>query len=102
MTTTETNGSQTTPAPAALKPLTKEEQVALWAALDDAQANLEAARAELDACKENLSKAATAIVLATGKTGFNRSGQPIKFVKRKKTNTYTVRGIREELEEVDV
>lgn len=98
MTTTETNGTTETE----LKTLTTEEKQSLWAALDDAQSNYEAAKAELDACKENLSKAATAIVLATGKTGFNRSGQPIKFVKRKKTNAYSVRGIREELEEVDV
>ena len=98
MTTTETNGTAETE----LKTLTTEEKQSLWAALDDAQSNYEAAKAELEACKENLSKAATAIVLATGKTGFNRSGQPIKFVKRKKTNTYTVRGIREELEQVDV
>ena len=100
-TTTHENGSVTV-TPQALRPLTKEEQAALWSALDDAQANLEAARAELDACKENLSKAATAIVTATGKTGFVRNGQPIKFVKRKKTDTYSVRGSREELEEVDV
>jgi hypothetical protein len=95
MTTTEINGTAT-------KTLTKEEQATLWAALDDAQANLEAAHAELAACREALSEAATAIVTATGKTGFIRNGQPIKFVKRKKTDLYSVRGVREELEAVDV
>lgn len=85
-----------------LKTLTKEEQASLWSALDEAQENLGEAEKELKRCREDVSKAATAIVAATGKTGFLRNGQPVKFVKRKKTDLYSVRGVREELEEVDV
>lgn len=100
MTTTETihNGSTTETK----APLTKKEAAALWAALDEAQANLEAAKAEVETCRENVSVAATAIVNATDKTGFIRNGQPVQFVKRKKTDQYSVRGVRKEFEEVDV
>lgn len=92
MTTTETNG----------KTLTKDEQAALWSALDEAQETLAEAEAEVKSLRLAVSNAATAIVQATGLTGFLRKGQRIKFAKRKNSDLYFVRGQREELEEVDV
>lgn len=96
MTTTETNGATKPKAP------TAEEKAALWADLDEAQETLEEAKKEVASLEQAVSKACTAIVAATGQTGFLRKGQRIKFAKRKNSDTYFVRGQREELEEVDV
>jgi hypothetical protein len=95
MTTTETNGT-------AIKTLTKAEKQALWAALDEAQETLQEAKNEVATLEQAVSDACTAIVVATGLTGFQRNGQRIKFAKRKNSDVYFVRQQREELEEVDV
>jgi hypothetical protein len=95
MTTTETNGTTK-------KELTKVEKQALWAALDEAQETLEEAKREVASLEDAVSNACTAIVAATGMTGFQRNGQRIKFAKRKNSDVYFVRQQREELEEVDV
>jgi hypothetical protein len=92
MTTTETNG----------KTLTKADKQALWAALDEAQETLEEAKREVASLETAVSNACTAIVAATGLTGFLRNGQRIKFAKRKNSDVYFVRQQREELEQVDV
>jgi hypothetical protein len=98
MTTTTTNGNGTTEA----KTLTDDEKSTLWAALDEAQDTLEEAKREVISCERAVSNACTDIVKATGKTGFIRKGERIKFKKRKKSDLYFVAGQNEELEEVGV
>jgi hypothetical protein len=84
------------------KTLTDDEKANLWAALDEAQDTLEEAKREVIACELAVSNACTEIVKATGKTGFIRKGERIKFKKRKRSELYFVAGQNEELEEVGV
>jgi hypothetical protein len=94
---TTTNGDVTE-----AKTLTDEEKSTLWAVLDEAQDTLDEAKREVIACELAVSNACTEIVKATGKTGFIRKGERIKFKKRKRSDMYFVAGQNEELEEVGV
>lgn len=99
---TMTMSVEPAPTMSVVKALTSEEKAALWADLDEAQETLEEAKKEVASLEEAVSKACTAIVAATGKTGFTRKGERIKFAKRKNSDVYFVRQQREDLEEVDV
>jgi hypothetical protein len=101
-TPTTTNGTKAADERPTIKAPSDDEKAALWAALDEAQESLTMAEQEVLTCRKAVSDACTAIVAATGKTGFSRKGQPIKFVKKKNSDQYFVRGQREALEEVDV
>jgi hypothetical protein len=93
MTTAIHSNGSTTPEAIDTKPL--------WAALDEAQDSLAMANEEVLVHEKAVSDACTAIVKATGKTGWLRKGERIKFAKRKKSDVYFVRKSHEVLEEVE-